>query len=228
MLGLAFSVAGVGLAAAADAPSGHPVTVVELFTSQGCSSCPPANDNIAKLTARKDVLALSFGVTYWDQLGWKDTFASPQFTQRQWGYAHTLHHTNVFTPQVVVDGRADTVGQYLGEIEALITRSPRSAGPAVTLSAGEVRIGAATPPSGGPADVWLVRYEPGIIQVPVRRGENTGRTLPHAHVVRSLERLGTWTGQPVRLPVPQGKAGLAEAVLVQAAGTGPVIAAVAG
>src|ERR1700678_1390875 len=86
----------------------HP-TVVELFQSQGCSSCPPANANVMALADRPDLLTLSFGVTYWDDLGWKDTFASPQFTARQWDYARALHHTEVFTPQVVVDGRADVV-----------------------------------------------------------------------------------------------------------------------
>ena len=228
LLGLVLSVAGGGLTVAADAPSSQPVAVVELFTSQGCSSCPPANDNIARLTARKDVLALSFGVTYWDQLGWKDTFASPQYTQRQWAYARTLHHDNVFTPQVVVNGRADTVGQHLAEIETLIAATPRVRGPMLSLTSGEVRVGAGRAPAGAPADVWLVRYEPGVIEVPVRRGENTGRTLPHAHVVRNLVRLGTWDGQPVRFTVPASKDRLAVAVIVQTAGTGPVIAAVAG
>ena len=227
LLGLTFAVAGAGLAVAADVPSGHPVAVVELFTSQGCSSCPPANDNIARLATRKDVLALSFGVTYWDRLGWKDTFASPQFTGRQWAYARTLHHDNVFTPQVVVNGRADTVGQRLTEIDALIAGNSIAGGPALSLSSGTVRIGAGRAPAGHPADVWLVRYEPGVIEVPVRRGENTGRTLPHAHVVRNLVKLGTWDGHPAGIPLPAGPDGLAVAVLVQTSGTGPVIAAIA-
>ena len=113
------------LARAADAA--HPV-VVELFQSQGCSSCPPANANLIKLSQRPDVLALSFGVTYWDQLGWKDTFASPQYTARQWDYAHALRHDNVFTPQVVVNGRIDGVGAQPGEIEQLMQRAERPAG----------------------------------------------------------------------------------------------------
>src|SRR5580693_943584 len=96
-----------GAARAADLA--HPV-VVELFQSQGCSSCPPANANVMAIADRPDVLALSFGVTYWDSLGWKDTFASPKFTARQWDYAHGLGHSNVFTPQVVINGRRDGVG----------------------------------------------------------------------------------------------------------------------
>ncbi len=106
-------------AIAADAT--HP-TVVELFQSQGCSSCPPANANVIALSDRPDLLTLSFGVTYWDQLGWKDTFASPQFTARQRDYARALHHTEVFTPQVIVNGRADVVGQDRHELEALIAK----------------------------------------------------------------------------------------------------------
>ena len=91
----------------------HP-TVVELFQSQGCSSCPPANANVMALSDRPDLLTLSFEVTYWDELGWKDTFGSPQYTARQWDYAHGFHRTQVFTPQVVVNGRADVVGTDRG------------------------------------------------------------------------------------------------------------------
>ena len=211
---LAFALALTGPVAASAA---QPTAVVELFTSQGCSSCPPANDNLTKLIAsRRDVLALSFGVTYWDQLGWKDTFASPVYTDRQWRYARTLGHSNVFTPQVVVNGRADGVGAGAGEIEALVGRTPRLTGPEVRVSSDTVSISAAAKPDA-PTDVWLVRYETGVIQVPVKRGENTGRTLPHAHVVRSLVRLGSWDGKALRLPLPPSQGPLATAILVQSA-----------
>ena len=96
------------------------LTVVELFQSQGCSDCPPANANVMALADRPDLLTLSFGVTYWDNLGWKDTFASPQFTARQWDYAHALRHTEVYTPQVIVNGRADIVGRDRVALEKLI------------------------------------------------------------------------------------------------------------
>ena len=211
-LALALALAGPVAASAA-----QPTAVVELFTSQGCSSCPPANDNLTRLIAsRHDVRALSFGVTYWDQLGWKDTFASPVYTDRQWRYARTLGHSNVFTPQVVVNGRADGVGAGAGEIEALVGRTPRLAGPEIRVTSDTVTIAAAAKPDA-PTDVWLVRYEPGVIQVPVKRGENTGRTLPHAHVVRSLVRLGAWDGKALRLPLPATQGPLAAAVLVQSA-----------
>src|SRR5882757_964476 len=108
------------------------VQVVELYTSQGCSSCPPANAAVAQLANRPEILALSFGVTYWDDLGWKDTFAQKKFTDRQWDYARGLRHDNVGTPQVVVNGRLDVVGQRVSEIEgALRTARLAGDGPAV-------------------------------------------------------------------------------------------------
>ena len=209
-------------ATAADAA--HP-EVVELFTSQGCSSCPPANANLGVLAARPEILALSFGVTYWDQLGWKDTFASPAFTQRQWDYAHGLQHANVATPQVVVNGRADAVGNRLSDLEALLRKADRGpGGPELQWRDGRVRIAAGQAPAGG-ADVWLARYDPRVVQVPVARGENQGHTLPHRNVVRALTRIGHWSGQTLVASAAPAQNGLKTAVLVQAGAGGPIIAA---
>jgi len=197
-------------AVAADAA--HP-TVVELFQSQGCSSCPPANANVIALSDHPDLLTLSFGVTYWDQLGWKDTFASPQFTARQWNYARALRHTEVFTPQVVVNGRADVVGQDRHELEALIAREEKIAsGPRVSIDGDSVAVGS----GAGNAGVWLVRYDPNIEMVAIARGENGGRTLPHKNVVKELVKLGDWSGKPQSFRIPPAtKVGLRNAVLVQ-------------
>src|ERR1700752_2847644 len=107
---------------AASAVEQKPLTVVELFQSQGCSDCPPANANVMALADRRDLLTLSFGVTYWDNLGWKDTFASPLYTARQWDYAHALRHSEVYTPQVIVNGRADIVGRDRTALERLIAK----------------------------------------------------------------------------------------------------------
>jgi len=219
---------GVGLAIAALASTGaaaaEPLAVVELFTSQGCSSCPPANANLIKIKDRPGVLALSFNVTYWDYLGWKDTFGKKEFTQRQVTYEPPLGQSGPFTPQVVVNGAADTVGNKLSQIDALLaTSAPRSA-PAVRLSKNNVEIGVGPAPAGG-ADVWLVRYRPGVIEVPVARGENSGHTLGHANVVRSLTRLGSWKGDGAKLAVPSAGQGLATAILVQARNGGPILAA---
>src|SRR5271155_916423 len=119
----------VGMFAVPAAAAPASLTVVELFQSRGCSDCPPANANVMALSDRPDLLTLSFGVTYWDQLGWKDTFASPQYTARQWDYAHAFHRGEVFTPEVVVNGRADVVGSNRTELEDLIRRETNDSGP---------------------------------------------------------------------------------------------------
>lgn len=210
--------------AATGAATAQPLTVVELFTSQGCSSCPPANANLIKVKDRPGVLALSFNVTYWDYLGWKDIFGKQEFTQRQVNYEPALGRSGPFTPQVVVNGDADAVGAAPGEIERLISSSGRAKGPSLSLDGGKISIGAGAVP-GGKADVWLVRYKDGVVEVPVARGENTGRTLPHANVVRSLSKIGSWSGDATSLPLPAASGGLSTAVLVQTPGGGPILAA---
>lgn len=213
--------------AARPADAAHP-TVVELFQSQGCSSCPPANANLLALSNRADILPLSFQVTYWDQLGWKDTFAAPAYTARQWDYAHGLGHPDVWTPQVVVNGRLDVVGVRGGEIEGAVARGDRGVGgPAIKISGDKVTVSGTAPKAA--VSVWLVRYDPRIVQVPIQRGENGGRTLPHKNVVRQLVKLGEWDGglSAFTLPGPN-RAGLNTAVLVQEAKGGPIVAAARG
>ncbi|MER9563888.1 DUF1223 domain-containing protein [Mesorhizobium sp. M0571] len=224
LMGLAamlFSAAGLSATSAAAAQK---LTVIELFTSQGCSSCPPANANLIKVKDRPGVLALSFNVTYWDYLGWKDTFGREEFTQRQVRYEPSLGRSGPFTPQVVVNGKADAVGAMPGEMEQLISSGGHADGPSLSLAGGKVSIGAGPVPDGK-ADVWLVRYDKGVVEVPVSRGENTGRTLPHANVVHSLTGLGSWAGDATVLPLPAAASGLSTAVLVQVPGGGPILAA---
>ncbi len=201
--------------------------VVELFTSQGCSSCPPANANLAGVADRPDVLALSFGVTYWDYIGWKDTFAKPEFTNRQYAYEHSLHRATAYTPQMVVNGTMDLIGNSAEELDRFIGAARQNAAtdaPKITLAEGKVTIGAGSAPEDT-ADVLLVRYDPNIVDVPVARGENTGRTLPHKHVVHELTRLGGWKGEAVSFDLPAAPDGLTTAILVQSAYTGPILAA---
>jgi len=219
---LAACLAALATAVQAD-PKPTPLSVVELFTSQGCSSCPPADENVAALSSRPDVLALSFGVTYWNQLGWKDTFGQDVFTRRQVDYAHALGHDGPFTPQVVVDGRIDTVGNVRADIERLI-RDKRVQGPELTLAKDSLQVGAGSAPRA-PADVWLVRYDPRVQMVPVRAGENGGRTLPIKNAVKTLTRLGDWRGAATRFSLPPAPPGLSTAVLVQTKGAGPILAA---
>ena len=203
-------------ALAADAE--HP-TVIELFQSQGCSSCPPANASLIQFSQRSDVLALNFAVTYWDRLGWKDTFATPQYTQRQYDYSTAMHGSGVYTPQIVVNGRAEGVGDEVSEMEALARKTDRGAsGPEVKLEGGEVVVGAGTAHHHG--RVWLALYDPRVVDVAVARGENAGRTLAHKNIVHArMVLLGHWTGAAERLPLPSSE-GLARAVLVQSAETG--------
>jgi hypothetical protein len=229
LFNLALVVLAVGAGPVAASAQPQQPIVVELFTSQGCSSCPPANDALAALASRPDVLALSFGVTYWDDLGWKDTFASPVYTARQWDYAHSLRHAQVWTPQVVVDGHADTVGQSTAVIEPLIkaAKARRGQGPAIEVQADKVTITAA--PYIGAAQVWLVRYDPRTVQVAIRRGENGGKTLPHRNVVRELTRLGAWSGAAETFAFkPSEDPNLKTAVLIQREQGGEILAAAKG
>ncbi len=208
---------------AAPLPAAHGLQVVELFQSQGCSSCPPANANVMALADRPDVLTLSWQVTYWDYLGWKDSFAQPAFTQRQHDYAAALHHDGVFTPQVVINGRGDVVGVNRGELTQALQRFARN-GDAVALTLGAGKVTAAGTGSGA---VYLVRYDPRIVQIPIKAGENGGRTLPHRNVVRELVHLGKFSGGTQGWALPKAKqAGLKTAVLVQSGTAGPIIAAV--
>ncbi|MGR4866958.1 DUF1223 domain-containing protein [Caulobacter sp. LARHSG274] len=222
--------AGATLAAGAgwalSAPGGAPArpVVLELFQSQGCSSCPPANANLNALADRPEVLALSFGVTYWDQLGWKDTFATPANTDRQRAYARALG-AQLGTPQMVIEGRQALVGVDARELDAALRRTRPAVDAAVSLSAGRVEIGAGQAPRAG-ADVWLARYDPLVRQVAIQRGENSGKTLPHRDVVVTLTRLGAWTGAPVSFAAPPpADPALRTAVLVQGKNGGPILGA---
>jgi hypothetical protein len=217
------SLASLRPALAADAA--HPV-VVELFQSQGCSSCPPAAANVSAVSDRPDVLALSFAVDYWDRLGWKDTFSKHAWTERQYAYARAFAHDGVYTPQVVVNGRAEGDALEPGALAGLMSRGDRGAGgPNVGFSGGAVTVGTGAAPSGG-ADVWLARYIPRTVEVTIPRGENAGRTLPYKDLVREMVLLGKWRGEAATFAAPAGAdPGLAEAAIVQASGAGPILAA---
>jgi hypothetical protein len=213
----------LGMPSAALADASHP-TVVELYQSQGCSSCPPAIANINAIAARPDVLALTFAVTYWDQLGWKDTFARPEFTRRQWDFAHGQGRGGVATPQTIINGRVITNGGDRGQLITAIRAADRgAAGPAIRASAGKVTVGGGS--ALRPATIWLVRYDPRAIDVPIRAGENGGRTITHRNVVRSLTKLGEWTGGATTVAAPGGQPALRSAILVQSGTGGPIIAA---
>ncbi len=197
--------------------------VVELYQSQGCSSCPPANAALNAIADRDDVIALSFAVTYWDRLGWKDIFADKAYTQRQYDYAGSFGNANVYTPQIVINGKQELTGIKRGELaNAVSAAKPYTGGPVIIDKKTAVSIGKAS----GTAKVWLVRYDPRVQNVAVRSGENGGRTLPHKNIVRSLERLGDWSGATANYPLSKpANAAWKSVILVQSKKTGEIIAA---
>jgi len=201
------ALAWLGLVGAAVAAP--PVAVVELFTSQGCSSCPPADEILGELSKRQDVVALTFPVDYWDYLGWKDTLAHPLFTKRQKAYAHARGDRQVYTPQAIVNGTKPCIGSDRTELEA-VTRSGQALPVAVstteTNDAVEVRIDAG-PDRVAMAEVWLLPVLRART-VKIGRGENGGRAVTYSNVVRGMIRLGEWRGgrstYDVSLPVARG------------------------
>ena len=189
--------------------------VVELFTSQGCSSCPPADAVLRDLAGRPDVLALGFHVTYWNGLGWRDPFSFDNATRRQEGYRRLLGIETVYTPQMVVQGRSEMVGSDRRAVAAAIAAAERVSGPEIRLTRAvgdglQVDIGTGR----GAATVLLVGYDPRHV-TPVGRGENEGRTLEEANVVRSLRPIGNWNGASITLSVPL-PLGERTAILLQA------------
>jgi hypothetical protein len=205
-------------------PPKQRLVVVELFQSQGCSSCPPAEANLNALASEPDVLALSFGVTYWDDLGWKDTFATDAYTYRQWSYAHYRARDTVWTPQVYINGHTDLVGNDRAQLADVIAHA-QSNGPTIQWSGDTLIVKSVLHPVGA-SDVWLVRYDPRTLQVAIGGGENGGRTLPQRNVVRELTRLGSWEGRDETFPIPMASmSGLKTAALVQIQGGGDILSA---
>lgn len=216
-----------GCAAHAQQPAATaPLVVVELFQSQGCSSCPPAESNLNAMAGQPNILALNWSVTYWDNLGWKDTFASAAYTDRQWAYARHHGRSQVWTPQVYIDGQTDLVGVDRTRLDKAIAHAGVQ-GPSVSWhdnQLAQLAVGAGQP--GSRCDVWLVRYDPRTLNVPIGAGENAGRTLPQRNVVRELIHLGNWDGSPrsYTLP-PSAHDGLATAALMQIENGGPILGA---
>ncbi len=204
----------------AEAPS-EPV-VLELFTAQGCVGCPEANARFESVAAGPGVIALTYAVDYWDYLGWEDTFAKPEFAQRQRAYRRPLRLRNVSTPQVVIDGRRQVAGTQTPALRTAIDEEAarRVFPPEIEFRAGgdRVGVGSGRAPAGG-AEVVAVTFTPGPQEVEIARGDNRGRTVRHVNVVRSVRILGDWTGRPALYALPGGREpGQAVAILVQAKG----------
>jgi hypothetical protein len=212
----------------------HSGTVVELFTSQGCSSCPPADALLGELARRKDIIALTFNVNYWDYLGWSDTLASPAYTDRQRAYAAAMQDRRVYTPEMVIGGSVNAVGSDRGTVMSAID-TVRHAGTQhlkIELARDKDHVIVRLP--DGPAEVeatiWLVRYDHRQ-EVAIGRGENGGRTLTYHNVVRELTNLGLWNGKAKEISYMAddltrgGSDGCA--VIVQRGSHGPIIGAAA-
>lgn len=205
--------------------------VAELFTSQGCSSCPPADAHLGKLSTRDDVIALAYHVDYWDYIGWPDPFADAAYTARQRGYRPRLGNGSIYTPQMVIDGAVDVVGSRAAQVDALIRQrldaevSTRASIPVhAELSGGALT--AEIPSAGirGRGEVFMVAYDAQHV-TEVRRGENGGRTLIDRNVVRELRLIARYDGKGGAIRVEPGSWSEREggvAVLLQAADHGPI------
>lgn len=209
------------------AAAAKPPVVVELYTAQGCASCGEANAYVAKLADRPNVIVLTFSVDYWDYLGWADTFAKPEFDERQKAYVTRLALREPYTPQVVVDGAVQAPGAKTARIDKLVAdaaKAPRDPPQIHFVEDKRVYVGSARPPKGG-GEVWLIRYDPREQDVAVKTGDNKGQTIPSRNVVRDLIRLGAWRGKPVAFRLPAASEdGLKTVIILQAGRGGRVLA----
>ncbi|RFB79470.1 DUF1223 domain-containing protein [Methylovirgula sp. 4M-Z18] len=185
-----------------------PRAVVELFTSQGCSSCPPADRLMGELAKNPQYVAMSWPVDYWDYMGWKDTLASPLFTGRQKAYAEARGDGQIYTPQAVIDGLTHVVGSDSGAIQSAGTALQGQHGAlsvAMTLSETpnglHVMVAGATAESGTSASLWLLHITKSKA-VAIGRGENSGHTVTYTNVVRAFAKIGDWTGAPASYTIP--------------------------
>ena len=182
--------------------------VLELFTSQSCSSCPPADALLGELARRDDLLPLSFHVTYWNRLGWTDAYSSEMATRRQRSYAASLHQDGVYTPELIVEGRRGVVGSDRPAVTAALDDAlhDQPAPIGLRISRAGARVILAVGQGRGTGTVWLVGFDRQH-RTAVGGGENGGRVLLESNIVRSMEPVATWSGDPLRLelPIPSGE-----------------------
>lgn len=204
-------------------------TVVELFTSQGCSSCPPADEVLTGICTMPGVVALAYHVDYWDYLGWRDTLATPEFSQRQYDYAKARGDMDVYTPQAIVNGGSHYVGSHKANLLAAVDRSKRGqfgVPVALTQSHNEMAVEIGEAPLTGEAMVWLMPVQ-AQVSVSIQKGENAGRTMDYRNVVRRIVPAGMWSGTATTLRLPAdavlapGSTGCV--ALVQRGKAGPIL-----
>ncbi|NQV57150.1 MAG: DUF1223 domain-containing protein [Rhodospirillales bacterium] len=204
-------------------------TVVELYTSQGCSSCPPSDAMLARLSKRGDILALSFHVDYWDYIGWKDPFARPENTQRQHAYKRMFNRSYVYTPQMVIHGLVEMTGSNLAQVNSGIEKSLLSPDVSVELvrnASGGLKVSIGRLAQPAQASIYLAFFDRENI-TKVRRGENRGATITNVNVVREFKKIGEWHGAEMTVEVAaedlEPHAGRGCAVFLQSAQTGPIL-----
>ncbi|KMW57015.1 hypothetical protein AIOL_001973 [Candidatus Rhodobacter oscarellae] len=209
------------------AQAGERAVVIELYTSQGCSSCPPADALLHELAQRDDVIPLALHVDYWDYIGWKDEFARPEHTTRQKAYAHAAGQRTIYTPQMIVGGRDHVVGYKPMRLAELIEQHrslAQSVEITLTRDGANLTVAAVRTAPTGQMVVQLVQYQPSA-SVSIRRGENKGRTLDYANIVTDWQVLDNWDGaEPLSLQA-EVDAAYPVVVLVQEPGAGAILAA---
>jgi hypothetical protein len=210
VLALAAGAAATGLVGRARAETPVRPAIVELFTSQGCSSCPPADAFMAEVRAMKDVVALTYNVDYWDYRGWRDTLAAPENSKRQYKYAKARGDMDVYTPQMIIDGASHVVGSQKSAVIAAIKRSLMSPPPMwipVSIFANDaefqITVGEAPPDMPAPiASLWFVSVAPQM-PVEIEKGENAGQKITYLNVVRKLVPAGMWHGEGTTFTLPK-------------------------
>jgi hypothetical protein len=183
----------------------RPPVLIELFTSQGCSSCPPADALASELMRRDDLLVVSLNVDYWDYLGWKDTLARPEFTKRQRDYARARGDNDVYTPQMVINGVAHAVGSRKRQVESVLAEvgSARTTVPLdISFKGDEVRVQAKAHAGVDEATLWLMSVAPAVTTA-IGRGENAGKTITYHNVVRRLSPFGMYHGAAADFAMPR-------------------------
>jgi hypothetical protein len=215
--------AATGMAAA----QSKPLVVVELYTSQGCSSCPPADGYLAELVANPDVIALALHVDYWDYIGWKDEFADPAFTERQKEYARAVGSRTIYTPQMIVNGVDRVEGNNPEAVDSMVKMhlmEPSGVSLRLERAGDQLLIRASGGNVAGPLTVNVVRFTPNET-VTIERGENAGRTLTYHNIVTGFATVGEWDGaSPLDMETTVSGSDPV-AVFLQAEGPGQVLAA---
>ena len=181
--------------------------VVELFTSQGCSSCPPADAFLETLKSKPGIVTLSYHVDYWDYLGWRDTLGSPEYSQRQYDYAKSRGDSNVYTPQTIINGRTHFVGSQTSKVSAGIAEARASNGAqwvdiAMSDNKTDIMIDIAAGEPTKKATLWLMAFAPSI-STDIKKGENAGKVIAYHNVVRKMVPAGMWHGDAAKIVLPK-------------------------